>query len=85
MPHTLVKKNNRGPDRSAVSDVRVASCFADFDKRHGFAGIAATDTGFKLESSVFYEKYVELIGLLNCYLGNKKRVLKMLKISKIFN
>ena len=32
----------RDSNRSAVSDVRVTSCFADFDQRNGFTGIAAT-------------------------------------------
>ena len=80
IPHTLVKKIDRGPDRSAVSDVRVTSCFADFDQKQGFAGIAVTDTGFKIESNVLYEKYLELMWLSNCYLG----ILKILKILKIF-
>ena len=80
--HTLVKKIDRGPDRPAVSDVRVTSCFADFDQKQGFAGTAVTDTGFKLESNVLYKKYVELMGLSNCYLEISK-ILKFFKILKI--
>ena len=59
-----------------MSDVRVTSCFADFDQKQGFAGTAVTDTGFKLESNVLYKKYVELMGLSNCYL----EISKILKI-----
>ena len=81
---------DRGPDRPAVSDVRVTSCFADFDLKQGFAGTAVTDTWFKLESNVPYEKYVELMGLTNCYLEISKllkffKILKILKTSKFSN
>ena len=49
--HTLVPGHNR----SAVSDVRVTSCFADFDQQNGFTGIAATGAVLKLRSIDLYE------------------------------
>ena len=76
---TFLNKIDRGPDRPAVSDVRVTSCFVDFDQKQGFAGTAVTDTGFKLESNVLYKKYEELMGLSNCYL----EISKILKFSKL--
>ena len=65
-----------------MSDVRVTSCFADFDRKQGFAGTAGTDTGFKLESNVLHKKYVELMGLSNCHL-EISTILKFFKILKI--
>ena len=52
----LVSKNyDPGHNRSAVSDVRVTSCFADFDQQNGFTGIAATGAVLKLRSIDLYE------------------------------
>ena len=46
---------NMSGHRSAVSYVRVTSCFADFDQRNGFTGIAATGAVLKLRSIDLYE------------------------------
>ena len=40
---------------SAMSDVRVTSCFSDFDQRNGFTGIAATGAVLRLRSIDLYE------------------------------
>ena len=55
IPHIVSKNYDPGHNRSAVSDVRVTSCFADFDQQNGFAGIAATGAILKLRSIDLYE------------------------------
>ena len=53
--HIVSKNYDPGHNRSAVSDVRVTSCFADFDQRNGFKGIAATGAVLKLRLIDLYE------------------------------
>ena len=55
IPHLVSKNYDPGHNRSAVSDVRVTSCFADFDQQNGFTGIAATGAVLKLRSIDLYE------------------------------
>ena len=51
----LIGGGDQSHKRSAVSDVRVTSCFADFDQQNGFTGIAATGAVLKLRSIDLYE------------------------------
>ena len=53
IPHLVTY--DPGHNKSAVSDVRVTSCFADFDQQNGFTGIAATGAVLKLRSIDLYE------------------------------
>ena len=48
IPHLVSKNWDPGHNKSAVSDVRVTSCFADFDQQNGFTGIAATGAVLRL-------------------------------------
>ena len=89
IPHTLSKKKKKWPRSWWVghewrqSDVM----FCRFRPKQGLAGIAVTDTAFKLESNVFYEKYVKLMGLSSCYLEILKISIffsKIWKFSKLF-
>ena len=51
----MSKNYDPGHNRSAVSDVRVTSCFADFDQQNGFTGIAATGAVLGLRTIELYE------------------------------
>ena len=53
IPHLVSKNYDPGHNSSAVSDVRVTSCFSDFDQRNGFTGIAATGAILRLRSIDF--------------------------------
>ena len=55
IPHLVSKNWDPGHNRSAVSYVRVTSCFADFDQQNGFTGIAATGAVLRLRSIDLYE------------------------------
>ena len=79
--HTLCQKNSvPGHNRSAVSDVRVMSCSADFDQQKGLTGNATKGAVLKstINCLIWYD--VELVGLENCYLG----LSKFWKFRKIF-